>query len=158
MATVTWVPHLSPVMMLSSFQRWERNPLGSKSWAPKLYFLILNQKNFLLTVVLTPFCPHRVIHLNLGYTECNWQSWATSWLSELQSKFLLLQVLGFFLVNSGHSFPSKEQASFNFVAAVTICSNFGAPRNKACHCFPCFPIYLLLYCIVAEMNSCRDYN
>ena len=100
MATVTWVPHLSPVMMLSSFQRWERNPLGSKSWAPKLYFLILNQKNFLLTVVLTPFCPHRVIHLNLGYTECNWQSWATSWLSELQSKFLLLQVLGFFLVNS----------------------------------------------------------
>ena len=25
-----------------------------------------------------------------------------------------------------HSFPSKEQASFNFVAAVTVCSDFGA--------------------------------
>lgn len=99
MATVTWVPCLSPVMVLSSFQRWERNPLGRKSWAPELYFLILNQKNFLLTVVLTPFCPHRVIRLNLGYTECNWKSWATSWLSELQSKLLLLQVPGFFLVN-----------------------------------------------------------
>ena len=25
---------------------------------------------------------------------------------------------------------SKEQASFNFMAAVTICSDFGAPKNK----------------------------
>ena len=28
----------------------------------------------------------------------------------------------------GHSFSSKEQASFNFMAAVTICSDFGAPK------------------------------
>ena len=26
------------------------------------------------------------------------------------------------------------------MAAVTICSDFGAPQNKVCHCFP---IYLL---------------
>ena len=25
---------------------------------------------------------------------------------------------------------------------VTICSDFGAPKNKVCHCFHCFPIYL----------------
>ena len=37
---------------------------------------------------------------------------------------------------------SKEQASFNFMAAITICSDFGAQRNKVCHCFHCFPIYL----------------
>ena len=24
-----------------------------------------------------------------------------------------------------------------------ICSDFGAQENKVCHCFPCFPIYLL---------------
>ena len=30
----------------------------------------------------------------------------------------------------GYSFTSKEQASFNFMAAVTICSDFGAPKNK----------------------------
>ena len=30
----------------------------------------------------------------------------------------------------------------NFMAAVTICSDFGAPKNKVCHCFHCFPIYL----------------
>ena len=32
--------------------------------------------------------------------------------------------------------------SFNFMAAVTICSDFGAPQNKVSHCFYCFPIYL----------------
>ena len=26
-----------------------------------------------------------------------------------------------------------------FMAAVTICSDFGAPQNKVCHCFHCFP-------------------
>ena len=34
----------------------------------------------------------------------------------------------------------KEQASFNFMAAVTVCSDFGAQENKVCHCFHCFPI------------------
>ena len=29
-----------------------------------------------------------------------------------------------------HSFSSKEQASFNFKAAVTICNNFGAQEIK----------------------------
>ena len=28
------------------------------------------------------------------------------------------------------------------MAAVTICSDFGAPQNKVCHCFHCFSIYL----------------
>ena len=27
------------------------------------------------------------------------------------------------------------------MAAVTICSDFGAPQNKVWHCFHCFPIY-----------------
>ena len=34
------------------------------------------------------------------------------------------------------------QASFNFMAAVTIYSDSEAPQNKVCHCFHCFPIYL----------------
>ena len=33
----------------------------------------------------------------------------------------------------GHSFPSKEQVSFNFMAAVTVCSHFGVQENKICH-------------------------
>ena len=31
-----------------------------------------------------------------------------------------------------HSFPSKKQVSFNFVAAVTVCSDFGTWENKIC--------------------------
>ena len=38
-------------------------------------------------------------------------------------------------------FSSKEQASFNFMAAVTIFSDLRAPPNKVSHCFYCFPIY-----------------
>ncbi|CAN0173958.1 unnamed protein product [Rangifer tarandus platyrhynchus] len=34
-----------------------------------------------------------------------------------------------------HSFPSKEQEPFNFMAAVTIHSDFRAQENKICHCF-----------------------
>ena len=34
------------------------------------------------------------------------------------------------------------RASFNFMAAVTICRDFGAQENKICHCFHPFPIYL----------------
>ena len=29
----------------------------------------------------------------------------------------------------------------DFMAAVSICSDFGAPKNKVWHCFHCFPIY-----------------
>ena len=32
-----------------------------------------------------------------------------------------------------NSFSSKEQVSFNFMAAMTICSDFGAQKNKVCH-------------------------
>ena len=32
--------------------------------------------------------------------------------------------------------------SFNFTAAVTICSDFRAQENKVCHCFYCFPMCL----------------
>ena len=31
---------------------------------------------------------------------------------------------------------------YNFMTAVTICSDFGDRKNKVCHCFHCFPIYL----------------
>ena len=38
-------------------------------------------------------------------------------------------------------FSSKEQASFNFIGAVTICSDFGAQENKICDCLHFPPIY-----------------
>ena len=40
-----------------------------------------------------------------------------------------------------HSFPSKKQVSFNFMAAVTILSDFGAQENKIYHRLHFFPFY-----------------
>ena len=34
-----------------------------------------------------------------------------------------------------HSFPSKEQVSFNFKSTVIIRSDFGAQENKIYHCY-----------------------
>ena len=41
-----------------------------------------------------------------------------------------------------YSFPSKEQVSFNFIAPVPICSDFGTRENKICHCFYFFAFSL----------------
>ena len=48
-----------------------------------------------------------------------------------------------FLIHSlgCHCFSSKEQASFNFVATITICSDFTAQEDKMRY-FHFFPIYL----------------
>ena len=40
------------------------------------------------------------------------------------------------------TFLPRSKMSFNFMAAITICSDFGAPPRKVSHCFYCFPIYL----------------
>ena len=40
------------------------------------------------------------------------------------------------------TFLPRSKRFFNFMAVVTICSDFGAPQIKVCHCFHCFPIYL----------------
>ena len=40
------------------------------------------------------------------------------------------------------AFLPSSRRLFNFMAAVTICSDFGAQENKVCHCFHCFLTYL----------------
>ena len=42
--------------------------------------------------------------------------------------------------------------SFNFKAAVTICSDFGAQENKVCHYLHCFPIYAMK-CLTAMCKA-----
>ena len=36
------------------------------------------------------------------------------------------------------AFLFKEQASVNFMAALTVQSDFGAQENEVCHCFPIY--------------------
>jgi len=47
----------------------------------------------------------------------------------------------------GITFLPRSKASFNFMAAVTICSDFGAQKNKVSHCFP---IYLKGYWVLSN--------
>ena len=47
-----------------------------------------------------------------------------------------------YAIQVGHSFSSKEQVSFNFMAAVTICIDSGAQENEIWHCSHIFLIYL----------------
>ena len=61
---------------------------------------------------------------------------------------LLFNMLSSFVT----AFLPKEQVSFNFMAAVTIHSDFGAQENKVCHCFHCFPIYSPW----SDKTSCYD--
>ena len=49
---------------------------------------------------------------------------------------LLLNMLSRFVITF---LPRSKR--LNFMAAVTICSDFGAQKNEVWHCFHCFPIY-----------------
>ena len=55
-------------------------------------------------------------------------------------KVMCLLFFFFFVICclSCHSFSSKEQVSFNFMAAVTIHNDFGAQENNICHCIHFF--------------------
>ena len=55
----------------------------------------------------------------------------------------VMSLLFYMLSRLVNCFSSKEKASFNFMAAVTICSDIGAQKNKVSHYFHCFPISLL---------------
>ena len=63
---------------------------------------------------------------------------------EIKPRFLALQADCLPIKPQGKPIPSKEQVFFffNFMAAVTIHSDFGAQEKKICHCFYFFPFYL----------------
>ena len=63
----------------------------------------------------------------------------TRWIFVSKVMSLLFNMLSRFVI----SFSSKEQVSFNFMAAVTICTDFGAQGNKVSLCFHFSPIFAM---------------
>ena len=59
----------------------------------------------------------------------------TRWISVGKVMSLLRNMLSRLVI----SFLPRNQHQFNFMAAATICSDFGAPKNKVSHCFHCSP-------------------
>ena len=61
-----------------------------------------------------------------------------SWLTWFQKIGLMRYMLSRFLT----AFLSRSKCIFNFMAAVTVCSDFGAWEDKICCCFCFSPVYL----------------
>ena len=57
----------------------------------------------------------------------------TSWTLVSKVMSLLLNMLSMLVI----TFLPRSKC-LNFMAAVTICSDFGGPQNKVCHCFPIY--------------------
>ena len=79
-----------------------------------------------------------MVQLSHPYTTTEKNTALSIWMFLGNVMSLFFNMLSRFFI----AFFPKKQESFNFMAAVTICSDFGAPSNKVCHCFHCFPIYL----------------
>ena len=72
--------------------------------------------------------PYMTNRKSIALTRWNFVSKVMSLFFNMLSRLVIT-----FLLRSKH---------INFMAAVTICSDFGGQENKVCHCFHCFPIYL----------------
>ena len=75
------------------------------------------------------------VQLSHPYTTTGKTIALTSWAFVGKGMSLLFNMLSRLVI----TFLPRTQVSFNFLAAVTICSDSGAPQNKVCHCFPLFP-------------------
>ena len=77
--------------------------------------------------------PHLHPYMTTGKTIA-----LTRWTSVGKVTSLLLNMLSRLAI----AFLPRSKHLLGFMAAVTICSDFGAPQNKVCHYFHYFPIYL----------------
>ena len=79
-----------------------------------------------------------MVQLSHQYMTTGKTTSLTIWTFVSKVMSLILNMLSRFVTAF---FFFKEQASFNFMAAVTICSDFGDKENKVWHCFH----FLLIY-------------
>ena len=119
----------SSILVLPWWLRWQRIHLqfGETEFDPWVGKIPWRKEQ-----LATPVFLSREFHGQRSLTGYSpWghkESDTTEWLS-LYSNFSL--------------FPSKKQASFNFMAAVTISSDFGTQEKKIFHCSHFFLFYLL---------------
>ena len=83
--------------------------------------------------------PFFMVQLSHPYMTTGKTIALTIWTFVNKEMSMLFNMLSRFV----NSFSSKEQASFNFMAAVTVYSEFGPQENKIYHCFHFFSFYLL---------------
>ena len=79
-----------------------------------------------------------IVQLSYPYMTTGKTIALTRWTFVGKVMSLLLNMLSRLVI----AFLPRSKCLLNFMASVTICSDFGAPQNKVCHCFHCFPIYM----------------
>ena len=79
-----------------------------------------------------------IVQLSHSYMTTGRTIALTRWMFVGKVMSLLFNMLSRFVI----SFLPRNKRLFNFMAADTICSDFGAQENKVCHSFHCFSIYL----------------
>ena len=77
-----------------------------------------------------------IVQLSHPYMTTGKTIFLTRWTFVGKVMSLLLNILSRLVITF------LPRSKLNFMAAITICSDFGAPQNKVFHCFHCFPIYL----------------
>ena len=65
---------------------------------------------------------------------------STAWTFVNKMMFLLFNTQSSFVIAF---LPSSKYLLKNFMAAVTICSDFGTQENRICHCFHFFPLFAM---------------
>ena len=78
-----------------------------------------------------------ILQLSLPYMTTGKTIALTRWTFVGKVMFLIFNMLSRLAI----AFLPRSKC-LNFIAAVTICSDFGAQENKVSHCSHCFPIYL----------------
>ena len=78
-----------------------------------------------------------IVHLSHPYMTTGKTIGLTRWTFVDKVMSLFFNMLSRLVI----TFLPRSKRLFNFMAAITICSDFGAPQNKISHYFHCFPIY-----------------
>ena len=106
------------------------SPRDSRESSPTPQFKSINSSALNFIVQLSH--PYMTTGKTIALTRWTFVGKAMSLLFNVLSRLVRAFLLSF----------KKEQASFNFMAAVTIGTDFGIPKNKASDYFHCFPIRL----------------
>ena len=115
-------------------------PMNIRDWFPLGVACLISLKNLLQhhsSKASIPWCSaFFMVQLSHPYMTTGKTIALTVWTFVRKVMSLLFNMLSRLVI------PFLPRSKRPFMAEVTICSDFGAPQNKVCHCFHCFPIYL----------------
>ena len=121
-------------------------PMNTQDWFPFLLTCLISllSKGLLWVFSSTTVQKHQLSDAQLSlWSSTHIYTWLEKNIAFTRWTFLgtLISLLFNMLSRLVIAFLPRSK-HLNFMATVTICSDFGAQENKVFHCFHCFPIYL----------------